>query len=93
MNEPEIDFKNFEKVIMNPSKSQRCKITATIAAYEAFMKLNATAMGLAKLFSSSGGVNFKGCNKKLLATTYVANEYFLQEKFPFSKLVEKYGTK
>jgi hypothetical protein len=93
MSTPELHFKWFEQDIIDPSKSQRRKICVTIDAYEAFMRLKATPIELAKLFSSSGGVDYRGCSKKLLATNYVANEYGLREKFPFTKLVEKYGTR
>ena len=87
-------FSDFEEDIVSETRSTRWKVISTVEAYEAFKRLKATPTELAALFSSKCyGIDYRGCNKSMLARDYLANENRLRENLPFSELVEKYGFK
>ena len=72
------------------TKSRRYQVLVVLEAYDAFMSLQCTASELAQLFSGRG-VDFRGTPKKRIAHYYIANDFSIQDSYPFPRLVEMYG--
>ena len=72
------------------SRTERYKIKVILEAYDAFMSLESSRSELAQLFSGLG-VDFRGTPKKRIAHYYLANEFSIQDSYPFERLVKMYG--